>query len=92
MTPIILGNGNRVINQYPLKSTVVVSGSKVFILTNENSYTMPDVTGWSRNDILNLCKILNLKYEINGYGKVVSTFIAAGTPIDLNSSLVINLG
>lgn len=92
LTPIILGNGNRVINQYPLKSTVVVSGSKVFILTNENSYTMPDITGWSRNDILNLCKILNLKYEINGYGKVVSTSIAAGTPIDLNSSLVINLG
>ncbi len=92
LTPIILGNGDRVVNQYPLKNTVVVSGSKVFILTNENTYTMLDVTGWSRNDIITLCKMIGLNYQINGYGKVISTSLNVNDKIDLNVPLVINLG
>ena len=92
LIPVVLGNGDKVINQYPLKNTTVVSGNKVFLLTNSNSYTMPDVTGYSRNDIINLCKMLNLNYNIEGYGKVVSTSIGTGSNIDLNSTITINLG
>ena len=92
LIPVVLGNGDKVTNQYPLKNTTVVSGNKVFLLTNSDSYTMPDVTGYSRNDIINLCKMLNLNYNIEGYGKVVSTSIGTGSNIDLNSTITINLG
>ena len=92
LSPIIIGNGSRVINQYPLKNTVVVAGSKEFILTNDQNYTMPDMTGWSRNDVQNFCKLIGLKYEMSGYGKVLSTSLAAGSPIDLNNPLTVTLG
>ena len=92
LNPIIMGDGNKVINQYPLKNSVVISSSKVFILTNGNKYIMPEVTNWSRNEITNFCKTINLNYEINGYGKVISTSIEMGKEIDLNQTIAINLG
>ena len=36
-------------------------------------------------------KLLNIKYEINGYGNVVKTNINEGELIDLNNLLVIDL-
>ncbi len=92
LEPVIIGDGNKVINQYPLKEKTVVANTKVFILTNGTNYTMPDVTNWSRSDIIDYCKLIGLDYEINGYGKVTSVSIAPNTQIDLNSKLVINLG
>ena len=91
LNPIILGDGDRIINQYPLKNSVVVSNSKVFLLSNGSNYLMPDVIGWSHNDIINFCKMLNLKYHVNGYGKVTSTSIPTGSTIDLNSEITIEL-
>jgi len=92
LEPVIIGDGNKVINQYPLKGKTVVANTKVFILTNGTNYTMPDVSNWSRSDIIDYCKLIGLDYEINGYGKVTSVSIAPNTQIDLNSKLVINLG
>ena len=91
LNPIIIGDGNKIINQYPLKSSVVVSGSKVFLLTSGINYTMPDVANYSRSDIINFCKMLNWQYTINGYGKVGSTSVAAGSPIDVTNPLTIEL-
>ena len=91
LNPIIIGDGNKIINQYPLKSSVVVSGSKVLLLTNGINYTMPDVANYSRSDIINFCKMLNWQYAINGYGKAASTSVAAGTPIDITNPLTIEL-
>lgn len=92
LKPIVIGDGTKVINQYPLKGSTVVAGSKVFLLTNTTIYKMPDVTDWSRSDIINFCKLINLKYEINGYGKVKSTSIPTDSEIDLNSTITIELG
>jgi len=52
---------------------------------------MPDVTGWSENEIIRLCNFIGLKYHINGYGKVSSVNISPGEVIDLNKTLEINL-
>ena len=37
LNPVVLGNGKYVINQYPLEGTKVITGSKVFLLTNETT-------------------------------------------------------
>lgn len=88
---IALGDGKYVINQYPLKGTKITFGSKVFLLTNGENFTMPDVTGWSSNEIITLCKLIGLKYNINGYGKVVNTNIPSGENINFENTLEINL-
>jgi len=88
---IVIGTGDKVINQNPLQKIKVIKGQKVYLLTNKGPYKMPNVTGWSSNDILSFCKMIDLKYELNGYGIVSSTSIPEGTEINLDNPIVINL-
>ena len=93
LSPVVIGNGTYVTNQYPLKGSKVISGSKVFIQTNDTTITMPDVAGWSTNELIRFCDFIGLSYTLNGYGKVLSTNIPTGTVIDTNTmNLEITLG
>ena len=91
LTVIKLGNGKYVINQYPEKGRILLSGNKVFILTNDSTYTMPDITGWSSSDVITLCKLLNIDYTLNGNGKVITSSIAPETVITNETKLEITL-
>jgi len=91
LVPIVIGDGKYIVNQYPLSSTNVLEGSKVFLLTNGTNYTMPDVKGWSTNEIIRFCNFIGLAYHLNGYGVVDSVSIESGAKIDLNSTLEIQL-
>lgn len=82
LNPIVIGNGKYIINQYPISDSVVVSGSKVFLMTNGNEIKMPDVKGWSTNELIRFCDMIHLKYTLNGYGIVKETSIIKDTLID----------
>lgn len=88
---IKLGNGEIVINQYPLKNTKVLVGSKVFLLTDNNEYTMPDIKGWSSSEVMNFCNLIGLNYTFNGYGVVSEFNLPVGEIIDLTKTLEITL-
>lgn len=88
---IKIGNGNIIINQYPLKNTKVLEGSKVFLLTNSDEYIMPDITGWSSSEVMNFCNLIGLKYSFSGYGVVKSFNLTVGEVIDLTKTLEITL-
>ena len=88
---IKIGNGNIIINQYPLKNTKVLEGSKVFLLTNSDEYIMPDMTGWSSSEVMNFCNLIGLKYSFSGYGVVKSFNLTVGEVIDLTKTLEITL-
>ena len=92
LVPIILGDGKYVVNQYPLIDSKVLVGAKVFVLTNSDSYKMPSIDGWSENEVMTLCHLLNIPYSINGYGVVKSYSIAANTVINAEDTLSIELG
>ena len=79
---IKIGEGSRVIDQYPYKGTNVIKGSKVFLLTNSTDITMPSMTNWTTNEVGSYCNLLGIKYNISGYGRVVGQSIEAGTKID----------
>ena len=79
---IKLGTGDVIINQYPLKGTKVLSGSKVFLLTNSTEFTMPDITGWSSSEVMNFCNLIGLKFTFTGYGVVSSFNLPVGEIID----------
>ena len=88
---IKLGNGNTIINQYPLKNTKVLSGSKVFLLTDNTEFTMPDITGWSSSEVMSFCNLIGLKYTFSGYGVVKEFNLTAGELIDLTKTLEVTL-
>ncbi len=91
LTPIVIGNGKYIIRQYPTKQKILI-GTKVFLYTNGNEIKMPDVTGWSRNEIITFCNLLNLKYTISGYGTVGKINIEPDTIITPDTTLEIILG
>lgn len=92
LKPIVIGDGKYVINQYPLKNNEVLSASKVFIVTNSQDITMPNMIGWSLNDVKTFASLIGLKLEYNGYGYVISQSIGEGEKLDLtNMTLNIEL-
>ncbi len=88
---IVLGSGKSVINQYPLSKTTVIKGSKVFLLTENNDYIMPDMTKWSSSEVMSFCNLIGLKYTFKGYGTVLSTNVSPNTKININSTLEVTL-
>ena len=91
VSPIVLGNGSNVVKQYPAKNTKTSVNSKIYLLTNGDTYTMPEVKGYSSKDIIELCNLIGLKYELNGYGYVESTSIPTGSVINTGDIITINL-
>lgn len=68
----VIGNGTNIINQYPVKGTIVTKGSKVFLTTNSNQYTIPNFKGWSRKDVITYLTASNIPYKTEGIGYLVS--------------------
>ena len=89
--PIIIGDGKYVINQYPLKNSRILKGNKVFIMTNGDKITMPDIKGWSLNEVISYCNMVGLEYDIFGNGVVVSSSIKKGEEINKDEVLEIKL-
>ena len=85
---ITIGNGKYIINQYPLKNKTLLSGEKLFILTNATEYKMENLTGWSIGEVKTYCDILGLKLEYSGYGYVKSQSIETGAVLDLENMIL----
>jgi len=90
LKPIVLGNGNKVIKQYPNKSNSIIFGSKVYLLTNADEITMPNINGFTRTDINNLAKMLSIKVKINGKGKEITSNLKEGDVINSDTILIVD--
>ena len=91
MESVIIGDGEKIIKQYPSKGVTLNVNNKVFLLTNDNKYKMLNIKGWSRNDVLTFAKLINLNVTFEGTGYVDSFNIKEDTEIDLNVTLEVKL-
>lgn len=82
---IILGNGKYIINQYPLKNKTLLSGEKLFLLTNDKEIKMENLKGWSLSEVKTYCNLIGLKLEYNGYGYVINQSIEENSILDVNN-------
>ncbi len=78
----IIGDGKKVIGQYPMNGTIV--NGKIFILTNSYKIQIPNIVGYSRKDGINLAKLLGIDYSIDGNGYVSSYTV----DVDKNGKIV----
>ena len=88
---IVIGDGDRITKQSINKGNKITIGEKIFLITNGKNKSMPNIIGWSRKDVISLCNILNLKYNINGYGYVTSQNYNPLTPITNDMKLEVIL-
>ena len=91
LTIVKLGSGKYIINQYPEKGSTVLIGNKIFLVTNDSEYKMPNIIGWSSSEVITLCKLLNIEYTLNGNGVVTKTSIKPDTIITNDTKIEITL-
>lgn len=88
---VIIGDGSKVIEQYPKKGTIVNENDKIFLLTNGNNKTYPDMTNWSRSDVTSFANLIGLSVTFDGYGYVKNPTVKKGETINLNQTLKLTL-
>lgn len=88
---IILGDGNKIINQYPSKDSILGVNDTVILKTNSNTYKMPNINGYSKLEARAVCNLLELSCNYEGYGYVTKQSIKEGTVIKVNDKLTITL-
>lgn len=91
LEPIVIGSGSKVINQYPLNNQIVLSGSKVFLLTESDEYEVPNMMSWNSSEVISFCNLIGLKYKFTGYGKVSDYNFLDDAVIDLSKTLEVTL-
>lgn len=91
MVPIVIGDGNKIIKQYPSKDNNLNINNKIFLLTNSNNYNMIDIKGWSRSEIESFANLIGLKVEYEGSGYATSYSFEKNKPINLEETLVVKL-
>ena len=79
---ITLGNGNKIIKQYPLANTNLIKDDKIFFLTNGNKFTMPDLTGYGKIEVKTIANMLNLGLNMKGNGYTINQSIKKDTVLD----------
>lgn len=88
---IVIGNGDKIIKQSVSVGDSLVSGDNIILFTNDSNITMPNIYGLSRKDIINLCDMLNIKYEFEGYGYATGQNIGEGVKITGEEVLKVTL-
>ncbi|WP_091270228.1 penicillin-binding protein [Alteribacillus persepolensis] len=88
--PVVLGEGNTVINQYPQKGEALIIGERVFLQTDKD-VAMPDMTGWSLRDAKRLSHLLGVSLHHIGSGYVTDQSVDPGSIIEAKDYVTIEL-
>lgn len=79
---ITIGNGNTIVNQYPKVNSTITEKEKLFLVTDNNDITMPNLTNWSLGNAKKFFELANISYMTEGYGYVKEQSIPEGTLLD----------
>lgn len=69
---LYIGTGNKIINQYPAKGSILSSNDTLILLTNSNNPKIPNLKGYSKQEAKAVCNMLNLECTFKGYGYISS--------------------
>lgn len=89
--PVVVGNGNIVIDQYPQRGTLILNNEKIFLKTNSNEIKLPNMKGWSYKEVQAYMDFIQKDFKIKGSGFVKSQSLPAGTVLNKDSKLEIIL-
>lgn len=78
---LILGSGNKVIEQYPSINSTINEDDLVILKTNSLDNKMINLIDYSQKEAINILNLLNVEYEIEGNGYVYEQSIQVGEEI-----------
>lgn len=77
----ILGDGAKIIKQYPKAGDTITNKDTIYLITNSKTLKVPSVIGLSSKVAKNLLEELGIKVNLDGVGYVVEQSIAEGEEI-----------
>lgn len=83
----VVGDGTKVLKQYPLVNENFYTNEKVFLYTGDGPSILPNFYGWTRKEIISYWNISGLAFNFDGFGVVYEQSIPAGSIVDLNSEI-----
>ena len=75
---LIIGDGTKVINQYPNIGCTIYEEDLVILKTNNFDNKMIDLIGYSKKEVINILELLDIEYELEGTGYVYEQSIPIG--------------
>lgn len=89
LTPVVVGDGDIVLSQYPYANTEVASESRVFLKTNGTTITMPSMEGWSRKEAEAFATMADVTIEVDGTGTIYDQSISKGTTLEAGQTITV---
>lgn len=86
----MIGNGDEIVQQYPYPDTPLFIDQQIILMTNGVA-TIPDLTGWSRNDVLKISELTGVKMKFVGEGYVINQDLTEGSYMEPESEITITL-
>ena len=86
----VVGNGDTIVQQLPLSAETTIENQRVVLMTN-GAMTMPDMMGWSKNDVLKVSEITGLEFIFEGEGYVVSQSLEPNANMQSTDKITIKL-
>lgn len=87
----VIGNGDKVVKQYPEKNDTITNQDTIYLITNDQNLTVPNVVGLSSKVANSLLTTLGIKVNLDGVGYVTSQNIAEGTAITEGLEITLTL-
>lgn len=91
MNYVVLGTGDKVVKQYPEKESKITNKDTIYLITNDENLTMPNLVGLSSKVAKNLLQQLGIKVTLDGVGYVTAQTIPEGTKITDNLEITLTL-
>lgn len=85
----VIGSGEKVVDVSAEEGNQLLQNDRIILLTDEPA--MPDITGWSQRDVMQLADLLHLKLETDGDGYVVRQSIEKDKEIKKEDYLGVEL-
>ena len=80
LNPIVIGDGDKILEQIPVGGSSVNAGAEVYLITAQKSkWLVPNLKGLSLREALNYLRVLEIKVKIEGSGIVVRQSIEPNT-------------
>lgn len=89
--PIVIGNGTRIMKQYPESGITVSKGEKVYLVTNGSQIYLANMVGWSRKEAEIYFRLANISYTMEGNGYVMTQSVTEGTLMDQTMQVSLTL-
>lgn len=89
LRPIIIGSGDVIVDQSLKNNEAVIEGEKIFLKT-DGKPTIPDMTGWSKREVLTFGQMAGIHIDMIGEGYVYKQSVKSNTPVEIGSQVTVS--